>query len=65
MRLSRKVALPLDLGIDYQVPVGFAPQTGCRTGVKVASRLPRQVNVGTTSGTVPGTVLVAISGASK
>jgi hypothetical protein len=61
-RLNRQVVLPLPVGIDYQVPVGFAPQTGCGTMMKVAFRLPFRAAVETTLGTVPGTVPMVIRG---
>jgi hypothetical protein len=35
-RLGRQIALHFGFGIDCQFPVGFAPQTGCGTGVEVA-----------------------------
>jgi hypothetical protein len=63
-RLRRRIAPQLDFGIDCQVPVGFAWQTGYGTKVKFAFRLPFRVTVETAPGTVPGTVPGVIRGMS-
>jgi hypothetical protein len=64
VRIGRQVGLHFAIVIGSRVPIGFARQTGGRTGVKVAFRLPFGVATETTSGTVPGTVPTAVSGRS-
>jgi hypothetical protein len=50
--------------INRHIAVGFAPQAGCATGMKIDSRKPFEVAMDTTPGTVLGTVPKAILGAS-
>ena len=56
VRIRWQVGPDLGCGIRHQVPVGFAPQTGCEIRAGFASRVPFRFATETTMGTVLGTV---------
>jgi hypothetical protein len=64
VRIGRKTSPNLPSEISRRVTVGFAPQTGCGTGMKLDSRKPFSVAIDTTPGTVLGTVPTVVPGMS-
>jgi hypothetical protein len=64
VRLGRKVSSKLPSRISRQITLGFAPQTGYGTGMKLDSRKPFRVAMDTTPGTVLGTVPTVVRGVS-
>jgi hypothetical protein len=64
MRIGRKTSPAVPSRISRQVTVGFAPQAGSETGLKINSGKPFVVAVDTTTGTVLGTVLTVVPGMS-
>jgi hypothetical protein len=63
-RIGRKTSPNLPSKISRRVTVGFAPQTGCGTGMKLDSRKPFGIDLDTTPGTVLGTVPTVVPGMS-